>query len=419
MKLKTGKEEISYLLKRVFEKYELETGDLIIRNTNRKNYELVSKKLSEISNELPHTADVLTHDPYTPDYNPNKLEYPYRKYDITASQVKDASLGLVSNPRPFLVDACYVYLFGTGRKGFEKNPQDDKLLIREDDILENITGSAALEALALQVSNLAAEKEELMKRANNSFKKEKIKLWISIGVLLVGLLFSLFLWITFKNKWAVVKKEMNILPYQATQTEIDSLEGIWLCYTGSPQARSSDPNRFHMVVANVIDIKYKDGYFTYNRYGASFNHTGYAQFEAPDLVSLHSQIKNNTGFVESPRHSLMQLDKDKQFIPVISASWSFDVGSRNTIVGIREVYIKQGKGGSIEEIINTTENASCKCKIVVWHQANNSAKTFQLKNQLLESLSDTTLKILLDEKSIILRQPQQGLILSADTVLKQ
>jgi hypothetical protein len=114
----------------------------------------------------------------------------------------------------------------------------------------------------------------------------------------------------------------------------------------------------------------------------------------------------------------MRLDRENEFIPVISASWSFDVGDRNNIIGIREVYIKQGKGGRIEEVINTIENASCRCKIVRWHQ-NNTIKTFYLKNELLDSLLNEELKILINEKSIILRVPQDGLIISSDSIGKQ
>ncbi len=419
MKLKTGKEEIVYLLAKVFEQYELETGDLVIRNTNRKNYEAVSKKLSEISNELPNTAEIFGHDIYLSDYNPNQLTYPSRKYDITVSQVKDASLGLVNNPRAFLVDACYIYLFKIGRKGFEKKPQDERLLKNNDEITGKEAVPLAVEALSIKVAALEGEKNMLLVNTNRTLKKTKTKLWISIAILFAALLFAAYQWMVIKNEWNGFKNDMNIFPYKPTTAEIDSLEGVWLCYTGSPQARISDPNRFHQIVSNVVDIKYKNGYFTYNRYGANFNHTGYAQFEAPHLVSLHSHIKNNTGIIESPRHSLMQLDNGKYFLPVISASWSFDVGNRNNIIGIREVYVKQGKGGTIEEVINTIENASCKCKIVIWHQDNKNAKIFQVKNQILESLSDPTLKTLLDENSIILRQPQKGLILSADTLPKK
>ena len=420
MKLKSGKEEIGYLLKKVFEKYELETGDQVVRNTNRKNYEGVSKKLSEISNELPQTAETLNHEIYSPDHNPHKPEYPSRKYDITASQVKDASLGLVNNPRPFLTDACYIYLFGMGRKGFEKNPQDDNLLWsgEESQMSELDLHNQERGILKSQISELQTEKEKLHQNTHKAFKKEKTFFRLCLLIVLTALAFSLYKWITTKNEWNAIKKDFNILPYRPTQVEIDSLEGVWLCYTGSPQARSSDPNRYHMIVPNLIDVKYKNGYFTFNRYGANFDHTGYMQYEAPWIVSIHSNVKNNADSIESPRHSLMRLDKEKLFVPVISASWSFDVGDRNSIIGIREVYIKQGKGGSMEEVINTIENASCKCKIVKWHK-NNTFKTFYLKNELLDNLADEKLKTLINETSILLRVPQEGLIISNDSTAKK
>ena len=62
MKLKTGKEEIVYLLSKAIGKYEAETGQPVIRNSNRKNYEGMARKLSEISNRLPETAAALQHD---------------------------------------------------------------------------------------------------------------------------------------------------------------------------------------------------------------------------------------------------------------------------------------------------------------------------------------------------------------------
>ena len=51
--LKSGKEEIVYLLTKAIEKYKFETGQEIIQNTNRKNYEVLAILLSEISNQLP------------------------------------------------------------------------------------------------------------------------------------------------------------------------------------------------------------------------------------------------------------------------------------------------------------------------------------------------------------------------------
>ncbi|MBO9564997.1 MAG: hypothetical protein J7621_19630 [Niastella sp.] len=395
--LKNGKEEIVYLLTKVIEKHESQTGQKIIRNSNRKNYEAVAKELSEISNQLPHTAKELQHEAYSPDYNPQKLEYPFRKYDITGNQVKDAYFNqIVSKPRPFLVDACYIYLYGKGRKGFEQDPVDSNL-VRDENAL---TGTAAEETAAAEQPVAAAP------AAKNSTLP-----WV-LAILAFAGIGIMFYWMrTAKHELAGLKQDMKLLPYMPTKAEIDSLEGIWLCYTGSPQARISDSNRYHLVVANVVDVKYKNGYFTFNRYGASFDHAGYMQFESPWLVSIYSSVKNNHDSIESPRHSLMRLDQEKDFISVISASWSFDVGRHNNVIGIREVYIKQGKGGTIEEILNTPENASCRCKIVKWH-LDGKEKVYYLRNERLDRLPHEALKKLLDEKSILLRVPQDGLILS-------
>jgi hypothetical protein len=400
MQLKTGKEEIVCLLQKVIEKFESQTGQHIVRNSNRKNYEEVAKALSQISNELPHTAQSLDHDPYSPDYNPKDLEYPFRKYDITGNQVKDAYFNrIVANPRPFLVDACYIYLYGTGRKGFVANPVDAELLVKEgvaeQETMINGTGDTRQQTTVTGIS--------------------KTIFWPVVTVLLLGCLFMFYRWSNTEKKWNTIQNDMQILHYQPTQAEIDSLEGIWLCYTGSPQARISDNNRYHMVVSNILDVKYKNGYFTFTRYGASFDHIGYMQFEAPWLVSIHSSVKNTKDSIQSPRHSLMKLNAGSPFISVISASWNFDVGPRNQIIGIREVYEKQGKGGNVEEVINTLENASCRCKIVNWLKGAAKVKTFYLRNELLDGMNNDTLKKLLNENSILLREPQEGLILVNDS----
>jgi len=145
--------------------------------------------------------------------------------------------------------------------------------------------------------------------------------------------------------------------------EIDSLEGIWLCYTGSTQARISNPSRYHKVVSKLVDLKYKDGYFTYNRFGASFNHIGYMQFESPEIVSVYSRIKKNTGKTESPRHSLISLNTDTKYLSAISASWNFDVGDKNTMIGIREIYLKLGKGGGLKKSLMTLKTPVVNAKL--------------------------------------------------------
>jgi hypothetical protein len=396
MQLLTGKEEIVCLLSKVLEQFESRSGQSISRNSNRKNYEEVAKALSEISNNLPQTADTLHHDSYSPDYNPKKLEYPFRKYDITGNQIKDAYFNrIVANPRSFLVDACYIYLYGMGRKGFEANPVDADLLVKEN--------AAEPEAFPPVISGPTSP-------ATARGIPQKI-FWSVLIILLLALGFMYYQWNQRSKQWNTIHKDMQLLPYQPTQAEIDSLEGIWLCYTGSPQARISDNNRYHMVVSNILDVKYKNGYFTFNRYGASFDHVGYMQFEAPWLVSIHSSVKNKKDSIESPRHSLMRLNTAGPFISVISASWNFDAGKLNQIIGIREVYEKQGKGGSLEEVMNTLENASCRCKIVNWNKGDTRIKTFYLHNVSLDSMHNDALKKLLDENSILLREPQEGVIL--------
>ncbi len=410
--IKTGKEEIIYLLTKAIEKYKLETGQEIIQNTNRKNYEALAILLSEISNQLPLRAEEFGTESYGPDTNPIAQEYPHRKYDITGGQIKDALIGIVSNPRPFLVDACYIFLYGTGRKAFKQNPVDENLLevSLQDKKDENVLTEKKNSAIIQQI--------ELLQHQN--LKKRKI-IKIILGIAAVLCIAMITLWFTFlnsKKEWQTISKDMNILPYLPTKMEIDSLEGIWLCYTGSPQARISDQSRYHKVVSNLIEIKYKDGYFTYNRFGASFNHIGYMQFESPGIVSVYSRIKNNSSNTESPRHSLLNIFPDKKYLTAISASWNFDVGDKNKIIGIREIYIKLGKGGVIEEVINEIENASCQCKIIRWRHANNQVQTFYLKNQLLDSLQLSEIKPLINENSIILGIPQEGLIITKDSTLK-
>src|SRR5258705_3186352 len=125
--IKTGKEEIIYLLNRAIDKYKTETGQRIVQNTNRKNYESLAILLSEISNQLPLRFEEFGTEPYSPEVNPKGQGYPHRKYDITGGQIKDALIGIVANPRPFLVDACYIYLYGIGRKAFKQNPLDENL----------------------------------------------------------------------------------------------------------------------------------------------------------------------------------------------------------------------------------------------------------------------------------------------------
>jgi len=383
MKIKTGKDEITYLLALVFKKYETETGKEVIRNTNRKNYEELGKFLSIISNQLPYTQVELQHEYYPEDRNSKNLEYPYLKYDITGGQIKDAYNGLVSKPRSFLLDACYIYLFGVGRLGFEKDIKDDHLIL-----IENT--------------------EEIIKKEH----KSQIMWYLFSAICVLIILFSSFNWWKTSEKLRTIKSDLAITPYHPTAAEIKYIEGIWMVYIGSPQARTSDNSRFHKIVRNIMDIKYKDGYFLFTRYGAGFDHYGYMQFENSDVISIHSYVKNNSNKIESPRLSLMRLEKGKKALNVISASWNFDHNKRNDVIGIREVYIKQAGAGNVKEVINTIENSSCHCKILVW-SLGKDIKTYYLRNELIDDLKDTSLKKLVDENSILLRNPDKNIILKS------
>lgn len=410
--IKKGKEEIIYLLSKVLEKYKSETGIQIIQNTNRKNYESLAILLSDISKELPNKSEEWGNEKYSQDLSPNTKDYPYRKYDITGGQIKDALNGIVSNPRPFLVDACYVYLFGMGRKRFAENPVDDKLIEQSNSNEKNTIGGVEEDSLEL--------KNQLSKSKNRN-KKKSILIILGIILLISISFYTVYLYsqsTKLSAEWSILKKDMNILPYQPTKNEIDSLSGVWICYTGSPQARVSDPNRFHKIVPNILSVEYKNGYFLFNRYGASFDHIGYMQFESPGIVSIHSRVKNNADVTESPRHSLMNIFDDSQYLTAISSSWNFDVGNKNKIIGIREVYQKLGSGGSLKEVINEVENASCQCKIIRWQKENGELKSYYLKNEILDSLKLPEMQSLIDEKSILLMKPQQGIILSKDTLLQ-
>ena len=405
--IKTGKEEIIYLLTKAIEKYKSETGQQIVQNTNRKNYESLAILLSEISNQLPLRAEEFGTEAYSPEVNPKGQDYPHRKYDITGGQIKDALTGIVSNPRHFLVDACYIYLYGKGRKAFKQDPVDENLLVGSNH-------EKRIEDPATEIQGPPLTQQISILEQKNSQKRKLVRvLSVFTAVLFMALVASLLFFMNSKQKWQSVKKDMNLVPYKPGQAEIDSLEGVWLCYTGSPQARISDPARYHKVVSNLVDVHYKDGYFIFDRYGASFDHVGYMQFESPGIVSVYSRIKNNSNNTESPRHSLLNLFSGKKYLSAISASWNFDIGDKNKIIGIREVYIKLGKGGKIEEVINDVENASCQCKVIRWHQSDNQVKTFYLKNQLLDSLHIDELKSLIDENSILPGTPQDKLVLDS------
>ena len=409
--LKKGKEEIIYLLNKCIEKFQQETGKSVIQNTNRKNYEALAIQLSEISNLLPATYETYGHAAYEPDPQFNKANYPFRKYDITGGQIKDALMGLVANPRPFLIDTCYIYLYGMGRQAFELNPVDISLVASEASDTETKDSYSIIsenQQLKLKLASLVKETDKKI------FNRLRFYRMVFIPLFVCLLISGIYFWKKQNENFTAldtITKDFNIMPYRVTPTEKENIEGIWLCYTGSPQARPSDPNRYHKVVANLVEIKYKDGYFTYYRYGAGFNHTGYVQFESPNVLSIHSRIMNGSNKTEYPRHSLMSLTNNSKFQTSISASWNFDAGHNKRIIGIREVYEKIGTGGRIEEIINTPANASCQCKIIKWYETNKPVQTLYLKNSILDSAKNAQLYQLIDDNSILLKDPETGVVI--------
>jgi hypothetical protein len=408
--LKKGKEEIIYLLNKSIEKFELESGNQFNKNTNKKNYEPFAMLLSEISNELPFTSEKLGHIPYEIDRD-SKKEYSFRKYDITGGQIRDALMGLVASPRSFLIDSCYIYLYGVGRLAFDKSPLDEALIANEDNDEKKDSYTLMQDNQQLK-SELSKIKSviSLSKRRNARKAKLIILSSLIVTISIVGFFYK-------KNSaYNELVKDYNIKPYNYTKSEKDALEGIWLNYIGSPQARLSDPDRENLIVLNISEIKEKDGYFICTRYGSSFNHTGYAQFESPNVVSIHLKLSTLNGTTNSPRHSLLILDSTKKYLNAISASWNFDVGVRNKIIGIREVYVKLGKGGKLTEILNAVENAECKCKIVNWEQGNGKVQEFHLKNMLIDTIQPAQLRTLIDKKSILLKDIEDSVLLKVGDI---
>lgn len=403
IKMSGSRAEIVYLLSRCMDKYRQETGQELVANTNKKNYEPLAQILSEISNRLPETAALHQHVPYTPDVKKDTTEYPFRKYDITGGQIRDAFMGLVGNPRSFLLDACYIYLYGVGRLGFDVQPCDPELQEKRNP--ESVTRQDALSVF--QENELLKEKIQSLEKDTSPVPQKK-RSWLPLALLLLPSLLLGVLYLKQNNQLKRYRQQMSLIPYQPSAAEADSLEGIWICYTGSPQARKSDPERYHKYVANLLQFKREpEGHYLVQRFGASFNHSGYAQFESKGIVSVHTHIKNNNTSIESPRHSLLSFAHadDQPYLNVISASWNFDAGSLNQIIGIREVYQKLGRGGRLEEIYNSLENAQCKCKIVRWDRPDGTQEKWYLKNNDLDSLHNTQLSNLLNEKSILLKDP--------------
>ena len=368
----SNKEDLIDLIERVIEKYEKETGDIVIKNTNRENYVKLAKVLSDISNQLPYTSSDLLHEEYEIDVQAN-LNYPNRKYDITGGQLKDAYFGIVSKPRQYLIDACLIYLTGKGAGAIREN----QLVV------------TSLSRSLLQRNLLLNPKALIIFLIS----------WFSI-LLILGI--SIY----YLN--GRIKTEVD---YQPSASEIKALSGIWLYYTGAPQARSNEPGRFRQFVNNVVEVRYNEGRFEFVRHGANINHYGYMIYNSPTVVSIHSYVKRKkNGEVLSPSHSLARLDSLNRSMLALSATWSFESDDRDDIIAIRNVYKKISDDGKLLEIKNTQENAACKCKIMEWRLGNNT-KQYKLQYQHLDEHEDEELKRNLNEESILLLKPRKDVLL--------
>jgi hypothetical protein len=407
--LKRGKEEIIYLLNKSIEKFEIESQNHLNKNTNKKNYEPFAIMLSGISNELPYTSEKYGHVPYEID-DDSKKEYSFRKYDITGGQIRDALMGSVSSPRSFIIDSCYIYLYSQGRLSFEKSPTDPELIADTENNEKKDSFTIVQENQHLK-SELFKIKSTLQKYRKGNVRKSRFLLLVTIVVI------STIIWIFHEKNEAhnQLMIDYNIKPYSYTKSEKKALEGVWLNYIGSPQARLYDMNRENLIVLNITEIKEKNGYFICTRYGSSFNHTGYAQFESPNVVSIHLKLVTINGATNSPRHTLLLLDPAKKYINAISASWNFDIGNKNKIIGIREVYKKLGSGGELTEILNAVENAECKCKIIKWVQKGRKVQEFHLKNMLIDTIKPIEIRSLIDYKSILFKDLEDSILLKHKT----
>ncbi|PVH25222.1 hypothetical protein [Sphingobacterium corticibacter] len=381
MKILSGKEEIYYLIRKVIEQFELRHEQKIICNTNRENYSAIAKELSAITVNLPYTARERQHQDYPePSVLEQSVQYPHRKYDLTGGQIKDVYFGQVKKPRAHLVDACYIYLYGVGRLGFENDPSDPNLLLAE-----------------------AHPEETVEKKTNES--RRKFPIYLS-GLLILFTGINIYLWISTGR----AKTETIWTTYQPTAEEVDAVTGVWLYQTGAPQARSNEANRFRRYATNIVVIKQVGDRLMMQRHGATINHQGYVEFTSPGTLSIHSYVeKGKDGALINPSHSLAKLHPQDSIMYTISSTWSFESDDNNDIIGARNIYTKLGKGGMLHPIFNTPENAACHCKIVEWKRNDGSSERFNLT---YETIQPGSLTEDLDESSLILRRPKSGVLLS-------
>ncbi len=382
--LLTGKEEISYLIRRVIEKFEYTNDQKMICNTNRENYVAVARELSTISNELPYTSKEKEHQEYTEiPVQERQMHYPQRKYDITGGQIKDVYFGLVKKPRPHLIDACYIYLYGVGRVGFAKNPVDPTLLVGEENMDDFSASTLQSPHYRWQLSAF---------------------LFLLVVLLLLGGIYMYF------SQQSAADSKMWT-SYQPSEEEINQITGIWMYQTGAPQTRANEAQRYRRVATNMVSIQLVNGILEIERHGATINHQGYLEFTSPGILSIHSFVERKAdGSLVNPSHSLARLSPEDSVMYAISSTWSFESDDNNDVIGARNLYRKLGTGGTLRLISNTPENAACHCKIIEWDKDDGTIERFNLT---YEAIKEGSVEEHLNESSLILRKPKDGVLLSA------
>lgn len=433
--------EAVYLTTLVRWKYEAATEKDMYLPSTATNY----NELAKVLNTFSVTLAVKYPDDYKSD------EYPPGNLIIESEQIKRFFVVEPGQaPRRYLVDACYLYLFGEIRRQFWENGEKaeagaktlyniikvenalDRVKILEDENeeladykeqLENINEKLNRATIALKESQATAnEAEEQNRKFNETVisltqqnkelaragedsrngKKAVSRSLFVILILLIGTCYYFF----------TLKKDYHIQPYAPTEAEKNFLTGVWEVYSPSPQARSSQPaeQTYHKVVLNVMKITKKPGfdYLVFDRYGPGFDQKGRIEFKTPNVVDIYAETVNDSGIVISPKHTTLLLEKDQPFLTALSLTWNFD--KQNRPIASREIYIKKGDEGSLWVSKNPVANFMSRERYAFWKH-DNRVDTIRLQNVFLDSLP-VHLQQLLDENSILLRIPGEVKIIS-------
>src|SRR4051812_18467864 len=105
------RQKIIHLLTRVLDKYEVEKGVTIKRDSYREHYKDVAKRLTEISTQLTQWEPTMFL------VKPEETVF----YRVKEGQVEAAFNGRVQKMKPYFAATCFLYLQGgMSLKGYEK-----------------------------------------------------------------------------------------------------------------------------------------------------------------------------------------------------------------------------------------------------------------------------------------------------------